>query len=326
MNNLDSKLKLSQESEASPVIVGQATQRKQSPFYKLSKLLVRVKVFASQSTRNKIITFGTCLASVIILAGGCFALYNTTRDKDTNPARNDAVNSGASNSEEFANPNNDIPGADKPEGSSNNSSGSAGSGSQTPITGNTTPVSFSAPIGYLGGSLTVNATDGYKQVGGTKFWMRLNYGGATIDKWAAGINSNNENYKYWNAFNVGLQNANNTGPTSTFWIQLLGRLEKTDSAYYSDAIAVISEVERRIPGVTVYVSAMNGYSPEGICNLPVGAPAQMRRVADSVVATGKAKAGPDVGDLVASDLEDNECHANSVGQAKLGNKLLSFFK
>ncbi|MBA3758108.1 hypothetical protein H0X10_00545 [Candidatus Saccharibacteria bacterium] len=185
-------------------------------------------------------------------------------------------------------------------------------------------------IGYVGGSLTSNATDGYKLLNGSKLWDAKRadfggYGGGTIDKWADGINTQSETNKYWQSFDGLYQTSKSRGATKVVWVQLLGRGEQTDDEYYDDALAVIDEVKRRIPEAAMYVSAMNDYNPTTTCkDLQADAPLQMQRVLDRVVQASKARRGPEVGTLTPA-LTGSGCHANETGKELLGKNLLDFF-
>lgn len=80
-----------------------------------------------------------------------------------------------------------------------------------------------APVGYLGGSLTVNAVDGYRLVGGTKLWTGNDnaYGGGTVTAWANGIG--NPSDARWLAFKQ-LHTDNGSTPTlPAGWCNTPGR-------------------------------------------------------------------------------------------------------
>jgi hypothetical protein len=192
-----------------------------------------------------------------------------------------------------------------------------------------------SPIAYVGGSLTTNAVDGYRQVGGNKFWIPTTnknyggYGGGTVTAWASGINGG-EGAKYWQQFQSNLLVNSNRGQVKYVWFELLSHGEENFNSVHSAAASVINEIKRRIPGVLVYVSGMNGYDPAGFCRgVTAEAPSQMNTLADKLVREGLAVAGPRMGNLTRSqvtNVNDGGCHANSSGKELLGRNLLDFFK
>lgn len=320
-----------------PVLNSPAPQSPSLKF-KLQQSIAKLKSLALQSKRNKIIALVFLCLTLLLLVGGVYAFYaDSSNNSGPLPGLVGGSDlNGVGGASGVGDTTNQIlDGQQQSGGSSNNSASNSGSsntdGNNNGGSDSTPPpgITFSAPIGYLGGSLTVNARDGYTEQGGTKFWIRAGaYGGGTIDKWASGINPSNENNKYWDAFDNLHTRSQSIGSTKTFWLQLLGRAEQSDDEYYSDAAAVINEIKIRIPGVAIYVSAMNGYSETGVCDLPSEAPSQMRRVASRLAADGKALAGPYIGDITNAQLDSGatQCHANQAGRAVLGAPLLNFFK
>lgn len=197
-----------------------------------------------------------------------------------------------------------------------------------PVPADVEPASLPEPIGYVGGSLTYNATDGYATAGGTKFWEGPDraYGGGTVTAWAQALPGGDDDDR-WAAF-ASLEAANRwRDTTSVVWFELLSHGGETDGAVYEAALAVLEEIRRRVPGVTIYVSGMNGYTVAGDCSgVTAGAPAQMRALADRLVAEGGALAGPIMAELTPEQTTDGAgCHANSDGKRILGEELRAFF-
>jgi hypothetical protein len=112
----------------------------------------------------------------------------------------------------------------------------------------------------------------------------------------------------------------------------------TDQANYDAAVAVLAEVQHLVPGATVYVSPLNGYVPPHVCELTgVDGPARAKALADRLAAEGKARRGPDVGDLLSfdkkspsagatkeNDQTNDDCHPNEAGRTLIGNNLKAF--
>lgn len=183
-------------------------------------------------------------------------------------------------------------------------------------------------IGYLGGSLTYNATDGYRTVGGTRLWVGndRSYGGGTVTVWASGIGAGNSN-KYWGAFDSLYVGNVSRGATTVVWFELLSHGNEDYTTVYNAAISVLAEIRKRIPGVIIYVSGMNGYVQPQICSgVTPEAPAQMRQITAQLVAEGRALAGPLMPELTTTQATSGAgCHANNVGKPILGNVLTGFF-
>lgn len=189
------------------------------------------------------------------------------------------------------------------------------------------------PIGYVGCSNTEDIIKGYHAGGGTRFWPAIHeYSGGTVVAWAKAIGPRVG--AYWVAFNDNLRLA----PTKVVWFQFCVHPTDSEQANYDGALAVIAEVQRLIPGVTIYVSPINGYVAPHVCDLlgPEG-PAVTQRLADRLASEGKALRGPDVGELMSLDPEPpsagatsannqtlDSCHPNKVGAAALASNLRAF--
>ncbi len=197
-----------------------------------------------------------------------------------------------------------------------------------PVPADVDPASLPEPIGYVGGSLTYNATDGYATVGGTKFWEGPDraYGGGTVTAWAQALPDSDDDDR-WEAF-ASLEATNRWRDTTrVVWFELLSHGGETDGAVYEAALVVLDEIRRRLPGATIYVSGMNGYTVAGDCSgVTAAAPPQMRALADRLVVEGRALAGPIMAELTPEQTTDGAgCHANSEGKRILGEELRAFF-
>lgn len=176
------------------------------------------------------------------------------------------------------------------------------------------------PIGFVGCSFTNNAVEGYHTVGGQRFWDTIPaYNGGSVSVWAMNLIGNS---RYWQGFNAAL--TANPG-TSIIWWQVCNSPSEDENMLYQNARVVLGEVQRRVPGARVYVSAQHSYSGGHVCRGEPDGPARMQRLADRLVSEGLAVAGPVMGPLAESQTRDG-CHANQQGMTVLGQQLLSFFK
>ncbi|TSC83048.1 MAG: hypothetical protein G01um101419_320 [Parcubacteria group bacterium Gr01-1014_19] len=194
------------------------------------------------------------------------------------------------------------------------------------------------PIGFVGCSNIRDTVQGYRAVGGKRIWNPTTdktYGGGTPVAWAKSISD--PNLKYWDEFDV--MNKANPG-AKTLWMGLCLRAVESDQASYNGAVATIDEVKRKIPGVTIYVSALNGFVEPHVCGITgKNGPLRAQLLANRLVKEGRAKTGPDVGDLISDDqipstgatAQNTEtvsdgCHPSPQrGEPKLGRELLKFF-
>ena len=184
-------------------------------------------------------------------------------------------------------------------------------------------------VGYVGCSNTAQTVAGARVDGYEHMWPNLRYGGGTIQSWASGVN--------WRSFDM----AQARYPAAVVWFQLceLGRDHISGEASLQTALVVIDGIRARIPGVAIYVSAINDYvAPHVAPKLGVNGPQNMRDLAASLVSGGYALAGPDVGSIVSmyqtpsagasaatNETETDGTHPNLAGQAHLGQALVAFF-
>jgi hypothetical protein len=164
--------------------------------------------------------------------------------------------------------------------------------------------------------MTTDAVIGYHEVGGTSFWEAegKNEGGA-IDLMARGGPS-----RIWTAFQEELDA--HPGTNAVWW-----ELCTTEAGRREDlelGLAVLSEIELRIPGRTIFVSAQPGYDGHVCPTSGADGPAEMAALAAQLVATGRVLAGPIQGPLTESMTRDL-CHASSSGRLVLGQQLYDFF-
>ncbi|MEK7640528.1 MAG: hypothetical protein AAB389_00835 [Patescibacteria group bacterium] len=197
---------------------------------------------------------------------------------------------------------------------------------------------LTGPIGFVGCSNSRDTVQGYYSIGGKRIWRPLQnttYGGGTPVSWFNGLKDSNS--KYWKEFDA--MNAANPG-AKNLWLSLCLRATESDAASYAASISVIDEVKRRIPGITIYVSGLNGFVEPHVCGITgKNGPLRAQMLADRLVGEGRAKTGPDVGDLISDDQIPSDgatpqntetisdgCHPSPErGEPKLGRELLKFF-
>lgn len=184
----------------------------------------------------------------------------------------------------------------------------------------TTLITTTSAIGFVGCSMTVSAVNGAELLGYTNFWTSdTEYGGGGVWQWAKDLNGD-----FWQAF----QANQNNNPVSVVWWNLCSLGSDEVNETLTNAKVVLDEIKRRIPGVTVYVSAQPAYNPGSyICSI-AGAtgPARMATLARDLQVSGEALAGPVMGPLDAPGQLKDSCHPNTEGKELLGQQLISFFE
>lgn len=183
----------------------------------------------------------------------------------------------------------------------------------------TEPLPSTGSIGFAGCSFTNNAVEGYHQLGGKRFWDVIRqYNGGSVSMWSGGATG--QSRRYWNGF----QNALDAHPdTGIIWWQLCNSPQDDVDTLYRNALLVLEEIQNRVPGALIYISAQHAYMAGHTCNDPDG-PARMQALADRLVAEGLALAGPVMGPLAESQTRDG-CHGNLEGMDVLGEQLIAFF-
>lgn len=189
-------------------------------------------------------------------------------------------------------------------------------------------------LGFVGCSNTRMSVEGYATAGGKKFWPvpGTPYSAGTVVAWATGLPAN----MYWTQFQSMLDA--NPGTTDLWW-QLCAHEADLPDALYAAAVAVRNELLRRVPGVVLHVSALNGYAAPHVCSAcGADGPSRSADLAARLVAEGLAVAGPLMPELLSNvpiasagvtlstnDTNPDGCHPNTHGKAKLGGALLAHF-
>jgi len=179
--------------------------------------------------------------------------------------------------------------------------------------------STGSTVGYVGCSNTYMTVNGAHLDGGVNMWpANGNYGGGTVQAWYRDITRQS---RYWPAFRQMLA----AQPTQTIWFQACAKVNENPNLNYQAALGVLAQLQREIPGVTVYISPINGYSGIVCSALGPNGNAAMVSLANQLVSEGDGPAGPYPGDLTASQVQADGCHPNDAGQRFLGQSLLGVF-
>ncbi|WP_026223255.1 thrombospondin type 3 repeat-containing protein [Methylosarcina fibrata] len=196
-------------------------------------------------------------------------------------------------------------------------------------TGQVKAVVNAEQIGYVGCSMTVDAVEGYLELGGGSLWPSAeeNYSSGGVTYWAENLSGINH---YWDW----LQEALIDQPdTTVIWWQLcaLSKQDGNDRTLLEDARAVRDEIKRLAPEATIYVSAQPSYSDpnspvDPVCRIAgANGPQRMEELAAELVSEGGVEQGPVLGPLTPDLLLDDGCHANSEGELFMGQQLADFF-
>ncbi|NNF62903.1 MAG: hypothetical protein HKN07_01475 [Acidimicrobiia bacterium] len=190
-------------------------------------------------------------------------------------------------------------------------------------------------VGVVGCSNTAQGIEGVEVVlgqGGTAFWsytavgqpgVEGGIGGGSLEKWA------NPSESYWDYLDVMAQE---NPSTQTIWYQIcirasarVGAGEAATAGEIADAEFVVSEIKKRFPSATIYVSPLNDYLNGHTCGgtgqYGVGVAAEL---SDHLTSSGAALRGPTMSPMAVSDTTDG-CHASDAFLPVWGSDLLAFF-
>ena len=200
---------------------------------------------------------------------------------------------------------------------------SASSTTQTVTLPETTIPTTTSPatpptMGLVGCSMTVDAAEGMRTAGASYVWgiRGLGYGGGSIARWS----NPRDPRGLWERFDAALAAE---PETEAIWWQLCTSGAEDDN--FDRALAVLSEIESRVPEAAIYVSAQPGYEDGHVCSSagPDG-PRLMQDVADKLVETGRVQAGPVLPPLRSDHLVD-DCHAGPEGKEQMAQAIDGFF-
>ena len=173
-------------------------------------------------------------------------------------------------------------------------------------------------VGLVGCSMTVDAAQGYREVGGSALWApaQLGYGRGTVRRWA----DTGDRLDFWSNFDAALARQPDT--EAIWWELCTSGVAEDDLDHAS---IVMDELRRRVGDVPVYVSAQPAYTDGHVCDSAgPGGPEAMQALADSLIDTDQVSTGPRLAPLSRDQLSDG-CHADEGGRAQMGRDLMSFF-
>lgn len=175
-------------------------------------------------------------------------------------------------------------------------------------------------IGFIGCSNTRETVEGYHYMGGKKIWdYERRYGSGTILDWSKNL----EESIYWDVFDELLQKYSKT---KTIWWQLC-IMDEDRTTSYEHAQVILKEIRKRIPDVTIYVSALADYT-EGICEITGtwGLEKAKKLVEELDASNEDVFPGPVLGPMSQKETAKDGCHLSSPdGKRKLGNQMRLFF-
>lgn len=291
----------------------------------LGRIRQRITVWVT-ANKNLAAILGVLLA--LLLSGGVYAaLSSSARNTHTGDVATTMDDAQAG----------DSPTAPSGQSSANNpgsaSTDKSSSTSSTPQS-TTAPSAIAGPIGFVGCSNIRDTVQGYITDGGSKIWVPVDntYAGGTVKKWS------DLSSEYWTQFNQFLA-AHPTTKTIWWGLCTYASDRESDADNNKAAPVVLDELRKKIPGVTVYVSAINSFVAPHVCRLTGDdGPSRMQTLANSLVSNQGLKAGPAVGSLISfyqtpsagataanNQTKDDGCHPNDAGEVYLGKALLAFF-
>lgn len=148
-------------------------------------------------------------------------------------------------------------------------------------------------------------------------------GGGSLEKWADPAEG------YWDYLDtMSLIHPN----TDTIWFQIciraaarVGAGANATAEEFGDASFIVSEIKKRFPSATVYVSPLNDYKNGHVCSgTGEYGVAVATELTDYLAGSGAALRGPIMSALAVSDTMDG-CHAADGFLPNWGSDLLGFF-
>lgn len=176
-----------------------------------------------------------------------------------------------------------------------------------------------ATIGFIGCSNTAQSVIGYHMAGGDDLWKlpdarKHDFDSGTVREW---VNIGND---FWHTFDRYLGAHPNT---RLIWWQLC--VPRDDAPTLEDANEIVTGIKDRIPGVTIYVSALPSYQ-EGVCKITgTEGLARSKELVRELAAHGDVHAGPELAPHAPNEVLDDGCHLTEEGMRAVGAQLKQFF-
>jgi hypothetical protein len=181
-------------------------------------------------------------------------------------------------------------------------------------------------IGYIGCSLTLNAVNGYHELGGVELWPpeQTDFGGGALDNWVMQAKYGvREGKSFWAAFNNMLHLHPNP---KIIWWHLCPSGEAT-SVTYDDVVFVLSKIRSMAPGAQIYVTSLPVYPLDGRhCSTNKDPVAKhLMTLVNELVFNKEARQGPILDALTSSEVMNDGCHGNESGRKIWGQDLIKVF-
>jgi len=195
-----------------------------------------------------------------------------------------------------------------------------------PSSGTIAGLDISGLVGVVGCSNTAGAVDGYSTLSSVEVLSQGGLTGGSLGLW--GNPRSRRSDRYWGLYDKRRPGAGYVGA----WIQLCITTREhggTLGANIKTAIGVVvSEIHSRDPGIPIWISGVNSFAEDFVCEtVGVEGAAIAADAADWAAETIEGvDRGPDTGPLSRSELLlDGTCHPNEAGRRTLGEPLVAFF-
>jgi len=171
-------------------------------------------------------------------------------------------------------------------------------------------------MGFIGCSMAENTAQGYVADGGTRMWGPYGTGGLVVQSWT------NTNSSAWQLFD---QQVGRFGRPTAVWVQIC---VFTNGATLNEVRQMIANARQHAAtGATIFITGQPQYDPGHICPL---AGANGPQLTDNLARQAAADSTLNVRylgqfRLTNSQVVSDGCHANTAGQAALGNQALAFW-
>jgi hypothetical protein len=165
-------------------------------------------------------------------------------------------------------------------------------------------------MGWIGCSLGENTANGYRRMGGTRMWGAYGNGGGVVQQWTS------SNSSAWQRFD---QQVQTYGIPKAVWMQIC---IFSVGATMEEIRTLVRNTRSHAPGAYLYITGLPFYHDGNVCPLwgPDG-PEFTDELAQQMAAEDPNVhyVGP-LGPLDAGEYESDLCHANVMGEDKLGTQ------
>jgi hypothetical protein len=171
-------------------------------------------------------------------------------------------------------------------------------------------------MGFIGCSMAENVAQGYVAVGGMRMWGPYGTGGLVVQSWT------DTNSSAWQKFD---QQASRFGRPTAVWVQIC--IFANPGATYDEVKRLIANARQHAAtGARIFITGQPLYDPGQTCSL---AGTNGPQLTDNLARQAAADTTQNVTYPGAFRLRSNQvadgCHANTAGQAALGQQALAFW-